>query len=179
MAERTPVTGDHPAADEPAGGLPRRTVLGGLGAGLAVPVIAACGGGGGGGGGAAAGNGGGDGNGGGGEGAGNGGGDGGGDGGGGGGGQVLASTGEIPVGNGKIFKSQSVVVTQPTKGNFVGLDTTCTHQGCAVGTINGGTITCPCHGSQYDLQGQVTRGPAPAPLEPVQIEVDGDQIRLA
>ncbi len=38
--------------------------------------------------------------------------------GGGGGGAVLARTADIPVGGGKIFKDENVVVTQPTKGEF-------------------------------------------------------------
>jgi Rieske Fe-S protein len=41
---------------------------------------------------------------------------------------------------------------------------TCSHKGCEVRKLR--TIfECPCHGSEYDLQGNVLRGPAPAPLE--------------
>src|SRR5262245_17872810 len=75
-------------------------------------------------------------------------------GGGAGGGDVadaLAKTGDIPVGGGKIFADQQVVVTQPEPGTFLGFNTTCTHQGCAVTSVAGGTINCPCHGSKYHL----------------------------
>ncbi len=40
----------------------------------------------------------------------------------------------------------------------------CTHLGCTVGLPVGATITCPCHGSQYNLGGGNTLGPAITPL---------------
>ena len=36
----------------------------------------------------------------------------------------------------------------------------CTHEGCPVNPPVGSRINCPCHGSQYDLDGKVLRGPA-------------------
>jgi ubiquinol-cytochrome c reductase iron-sulfur subunit len=42
----------------------------------------------------------------------------------------------------------------------------CTHLGCV--PIRGGEAAgwrCPCHGSQFDSSGRVTRGPAPTNLE--------------
>ncbi|WP_037670312.1 Rieske (2Fe-2S) protein [Streptomyces griseus] len=108
------------------------------------------------------------------------------DGGGGGGdtsttsGQELARTTDIPVGGGKIFTDEKVVVTQPTKGDFKAFSAICTHQGCTVGTVADGTIDCPCHGSRFRIQnGAVANGPATRPLPPKQITVDGESIRLA
>jgi len=43
------------------------------------------------------------------------------------------------------------------------ISTTCTHLGCIVGISDTG-FACPCHGSRYDQDGNVTGGPAPAPL---------------
>jgi Rieske Fe-S protein len=40
----------------------------------------------------------------------------------------------------------------------------CTHLGCTVGAPIGSQITCPCHGSQYDLNGANLLGPAVLPL---------------
>ncbi|NUR04823.1 MAG: Rieske (2Fe-2S) protein [Streptomyces sp.] len=96
------------------------------------------------------------------------------------GGQELAKTSEIPVGGGKIFKDQKVVVTQPKKDEFKAFSAICTHQGCTVSTISNGTIDCPCHGSQYRIaDGSVAGGPAPKPLPAEQIKVEGNSIRLA
>jgi len=43
--------------------------------------------------------------------------------------------------------------------------TTCSHLGCSIAINTGGKrFDCPCHGSQFSLSGQVTHGPAAAPL---------------
>jgi Rieske Fe-S protein len=92
----------------------------------------------------------------------------------------LTATSDIPVGGGKIFTDQQVVVTQPTAGEFKGFSSTCTHQGCQVNKIVGGSIECPCHGSMYSIvDGSVQSGPAPKPLPAVKLSVQGDEISLA
>jgi Rieske Fe-S protein len=92
---------------------------------------------------------------------------------------VLGTTEEIPVGEGKIFDQNQVVVTQPVKGTFKAFSSTCTHAGCQVTTVANGTIDCPCHGSKYSVKdGSVVAGPAPRPLPPKQIKVSGDSITL-
>lgn len=48
---------------------------------------------------------------------------------------------------------------------FKALSMRCTHEGCGVNTPQGGTITCGCHGSQFELNGAVKRGPATQPLK--------------
>jgi Rieske Fe-S protein len=97
-----------------------------------------------------------------------------------GGGTPLGKTSDIPVGGGKIFADQKVVVTQPTAGQFKGFSAVCTHQGCTVGSVSGGTINCPCHGSKFHVaDGSVANGPAAAPLPSKQVTVSGDEITMA
>jgi Rieske Fe-S protein len=94
-------------------------------------------------------------------------------------GSALATTSEIPVGNGKIFTTEKVVVTQPNSGDFKAFSAVCTHMGCIVSKIAKGTIDCPCHGSQYSIKnGAVVAGPAPAPLPAQAIKVSGSDIIL-
>ena len=92
---------------------------------------------------------------------------------------ALATTSEIPVGSGKIFTSEKVVVTQPEAGEFKCFSAICTHMGCLVSTISNGTIDCPCHGSQYSItNGSVVAGPAPKPLPAEAFKVSGTSIFL-
>jgi Rieske Fe-S protein len=92
---------------------------------------------------------------------------------------ALAKTSEIPVGGGKIFDTQTVVVTQPTAGEYKAFSAVCTHMGCIVNQISSGRIDCPCHGSEYSISdGAVLAGPAPRPLPAKQIKITGDSIFL-
>ena len=49
-------------------------------------------------------------------------------------------------------------------GEAVAVLSTCTHRGCEVRKLRT-KFECPCHGSEYDLRGNVLKGPAPEPLE--------------
>jgi Rieske Fe-S protein len=96
------------------------------------------------------------------------------------GGGGFASTGDIPEGGGKVFADQKVVVTQPTAGEFKAFSVSCTHQGCPVDDVSGGTINCPCHGSKFSItDGSPAGGPASKPLAAKKIKVSGDSISLA
>jgi Rieske Fe-S protein len=93
---------------------------------------------------------------------------------------ALARTSEIPVGGGTIFADHDVVVTQPVAGQFHAFGATCTHQGCPVTEVTGGTINCNCHGSKFAVaDGSVVDGPAKKPLPKKNISVDGQEIQLA
>jgi Rieske Fe-S protein len=96
------------------------------------------------------------------------------------GGSALAKTSDIPVGGGQVFADRKVVVTQPTAGQFKGFSAVCTHQGCTVASVSGGTINCPCHGSKFHVaDGSVAHGPAASPLAQKPVKVSGDEITLA
>ena len=90
---------------------------------------------------------------------------------------VLAKTTDIPVGGGKILAGPKIVITQPKAGSFDAFSAVCTHQGCLVGDVSGGTINCPCHGSKFNItNGSVVQGPAASPLPPVSVKVQGTSI---
>lgn len=90
----------------------------------------------------------------------------------------LGPTSDVPVGGATIYADRGVVVTQAEQGSYVGLSTTCPHQGCAVASVVDATIVCPCHRSTFALDGSVISGPAPRGLQRREITVQGDQIVL-
>ncbi|MDT5235018.1 MAG: hypothetical protein QOF47_1005 [Mycobacterium sp.] len=90
--------------------------------------------------------------------------------------KAIAKTSDVPVGSGVIVGD--VVVTQPSAGEFKGFSARCTHKGCTVDKVADGTIDCPCHGSKFNLDGTVAKGPAQKPLEAQAVTVQGDSIVL-
>jgi Rieske Fe-S protein len=96
------------------------------------------------------------------------------------GGTVVGPASGVPVGGGQIFADQSVVVTQPTAGTYKAFSSICTHQGCTVNSVSGGTINCPCHGSKFKIaDGSVAHGPAKKALPAKQVTNDGGQLRVS
>ena len=66
-------------------------------------------------------------------------------------------------------------------GHLYAFDDACTHMGCSLGEgkLEGTTVTCPCHGSQFDVtSGAVIRGPAHRPVRSRSVEVDGDELQI-
>src|SRR5438552_5229752 len=75
--------------------------------------------------------------------------------------ETKVKTSDVPVGSGVIEAATGVVVVQPTSGVFKAYSSVCPHQGCAVDRIGNGQITCPCHGSTFQVSdGSVVKGPA-------------------
>lgn len=55
--------------------------------------------------------------------------------------------------------------------DFRALSSVCTHLGCSVTrAASGEGFHCPCHGSRFDRNGQVLKGPAPRPLPWLAVE---------
>lgn len=69
---------------------------------------------------------------------------------------------EFPPGTRIAREAERICIVR--EGNRVAaISTTCTHLGCSVSIADTG-FSCPCHGSHYDQDGNVTGGPAPKPL---------------
>ena len=92
--------------------------------------------------------------------------------------KLLAPLAKVPPpGGGLILGGAHVVLVRDQAGNVHGLSATCTHQGCTVGPVANGRISCPCHGSVFDAgSGAVISGPAPSPLGPVPVTVRGGNV---
>jgi nitrite reductase/ring-hydroxylating ferredoxin subunit len=66
-------------------------------------------------------------------------------------------------------------------GRLYAFDDACTHMGCSLGEgkIENKTVTCPCHGSQFDVSsGAVIRGPAQRPVRSRSVQIEGDDLLI-
>jgi nitrite reductase/ring-hydroxylating ferredoxin subunit len=94
-------------------------------------------------------------------------------------GTLLGDVSEIPVGEGKVFTAEKVVVTQPVKGEYKAFSAVCTHVGCIVDKVAGGEIYCPCHGAIFKVtNGAAVAGPTSVALPAKKIEVTNGKITL-
>jgi len=63
------------------------------------------------------------------------------------------------------FQKEKKAYVIGTSGGVYALSAVCTHLGCiARYKSDEKVIACPCHGSRFDLEGNVIHGPAPRPL---------------
>lgn len=75
------------------------------------------------------------------------------------------------------LKGDPTYVVVESEGEIAsfGLNAVCTHLGCVVPwNAAENKFMCPCHGSQYNNQGKVVRGPAPLSLALVHADVTED-----
>ena len=64
-------------------------------------------------------------------------------------------------------------------GQLHAFDDTCTHRACSLakGKLDGTIITCPCHGSQFDVTtGEVLRGPAQQAVRSRLVQIEGESL---
>jgi Rieske Fe-S protein len=93
------------------------------------------------------------------------------------GGRRLAALADVPPDGGLVLSDEGVVLVRGEGDEVHAFSTTCTHQGCPVSEVSGGQIICPCHGSAFDAgTGEVVSGPAPSPLERIDVVVQGEDV---
>jgi Rieske Fe-S protein len=80
----------------------------------------------------------------------------------------------LPVGTLLAVAGAPVIVGRDASGLYA-MTSTCTHEGCdmaADGSVDASGVFCGCHGSRFDPNGGVLRGPATAPLAHFAVSVD-------
>lgn len=92
----------------------------------------------------------------------------------------VGSTQDVAVGEMRAYRIDGTGVTVANAGGrFYAFDDTCTHLGCSLanGTLEDTTVTCACHGSQFDItSGAVVRGPAQRPVRSRETQTNGDTL---
>jgi Rieske Fe-S protein len=74
---------------------------------------------------------------------------------------------ELEPGQAAIMKidGDNVAAFRDEDGRVHAVSAVCTHMGCILGwNENDRTWDCPCHGSRFELDGEVIHGPATQPL---------------
>lgn len=65
-----------------------------------------------------------------------------------------------------------------SKDQFKILSPKCTHLGCRITSNINNIFTCPCHGSQFNLDGEVLKGPAMKQLKELNYKVDKNKNQI-
>jgi cytochrome b6-f complex iron-sulfur subunit len=81
----------------------------------------------------------------------------------------LGSVSQYPL-NSRTLLSDPPAVLLHTESGFSALSLVCTHLGCTVEKDADG-FACPCHGSRFDKNGNVTQGPAAKQLRSLCVEI--------
>lgn len=68
-----------------------------------------------------------------------------------------------------------VFLRRNERGEYIALLVRCTHQGCQPDPV-GDRFVCPCHGSEFDLEGAVLQGPAERPLARYRVTREGEEL---
>ena len=64
--------------------------------------------------------------------------------------------------------------------DYVAYSSECTHFGCEIELVSfAAGYECPCHGSQFDIEGRVTNGPAGQDLVHFDLEWDEESITVS
>jgi cytochrome b6-f complex iron-sulfur subunit len=73
----------------------------------------------------------------------------------------------------------SYLVARVAQDTFNAMTAVCTHEACTVSRFQSGTFQCPCHGSEYNTSGGVTKGPAPAALRRFSTQFTGGVLTIS
>src|SRR4030095_1254182 len=70
--------------------------------------------------------------------------------------------------------NDEIMLIRKSETEFLAVKTICTHKGCDV-DLEGSKFVCPCHGSEYTLEGKVTQGPSKSDLKTYETSYDADK----
>jgi menaquinol-cytochrome c reductase iron-sulfur subunit len=79
----------------------------------------------------------------------------------------------------KVTEKSSAWVVRTEDRNVIAYMPACTHLACAYHWENQGKkFVCPCHGSEFSLEGKVLAGPAPRPLDRFLTKVQDGRVMI-
>ena len=76
----------------------------------------------------------------------------------------------------------TIIAVANVDGTYYAFDDTCTHEQCSLAEgemLRGATVTCFCHGSEFDVRsGQVLAPPAIEPVKVYRTRIAGDALQI-
>jgi len=91
----------------------------------------------------------------------------------------VATVDELKPNSAKFFRflDKPAVLVRLPNGNYEALSAKCTHLGCTVAFQQAEEmLCCNCHGSEFNLDGRVLKGPAQLPLSQYFVSISGNNI---
>jgi cytochrome b6-f complex iron-sulfur subunit len=90
----------------------------------------------------------------------------------------LPAVGQTVAATGQLLTPLPLAITRLTDTRMAAVSRICTHEGCTVNLPVASLLTldCPCHGSRFQVTGQVVNGPAARPLASFPTVIDGNQV---
>jgi nitrite reductase/ring-hydroxylating ferredoxin subunit len=96
--------------------------------------------------------------------------------------EVVARADDLKEGDMRAFDVRGTkIAVANIAGTFYAFGDTCTHRECSLaeGDLEETTVTCPCHGSEFDVvSGQVLRGPARVPVGSFEVRAEGGNLEV-
>jgi 3-phenylpropionate/trans-cinnamate dioxygenase ferredoxin component len=96
--------------------------------------------------------------------------------------EVVARADNLKEGDMRAFDVRGTkIAVANVADTFYAFGDTCTHMGCSLaeGDLEETTVTCPCHGSEFDVvSGEVLRGPARVPVGSFEVREESGNLEV-
>lgn len=91
--------------------------------------------------------------------------------------QVVGTVDELEAEGSLTDEMTDVIVLRNAEGELVALNRTCPHQNCAVDLDEEAEqLACPCHDSQFTLEGELVEGPAQTGLTNYEVKIEDNEV---
>ena len=77
------------------------------------------------------------------------------------------------------FDSSGILLFRQSESTILAFSRRCTHAGVAIDAFKDGSARCASHGSEFNLSGEPTKGPASSKLEQYNVEIINDIIKVS
>ena len=91
--------------------------------------------------------------------------------------------GAFPIGAGNKTDAwlKPIIINRGAADDFYVVSAVCTHEGCIIRRLDSGSraMVCPCHGSAFEIDGEVRNGPAGSPLDSYSFTRSGSVLTIS